>query len=97
MLSPRLALFWESRDTYPSVMPLAQLLPQIANLTCASEMQAMDDEWRRSPLCNLPADIAQEIGRDKFWSKLTVHTNVSDDTEFPLLPIFALQVLTLPH
>lgn len=51
----------------PSLMPLMQLLLRIV---APEQYQSIDDEWRRLPNFELPADVNVSDPADFFWGKL---------------------------
>lgn len=89
-LSPEEATSNQSRNIYPSILPLMQKLPRIVDNP--DDLQKIDDEWRLLPEVNkLPLYEISSLKTDEFWIK------IRDGTECKTLATFALNVLCLPH
>lgn len=94
ILNPIRALNTTSREAYPSIISLVSALPRVMPETQLEKLQALDDEWRRLPLVNLPVEISNE---DTFSGKLKKWENPCGEKEFAHLPQFALDALCLSH
>lgn len=65
-LSPATATDARPRAEYPSLLPLMRVLPRPTDLTDADRLQAIGDQWRRSPLVTLDEDT-KTVTVDEFW------------------------------
>lgn len=93
LLNPSKALTLNTREEFPSLVPVFELLP----LCCEGiDKQKIDDEWRNLPFYTFPENVLA-LSVDKFWS---FAMNVRSDDDIGLythLSKFFLNVLSLPH
>lgn len=71
VLDPTRAISQNERETTPSLLPLVLLLPRCTDLN-ESNLQKLDDEWRRLPnmIGFIPAEITETTEPDKFWHQV---------------------------
>uniref|UniRef100_H3AUD8 HAT C-terminal dimerisation domain-containing protein n=1 Tax=Latimeria chalumnae TaxID=7897 RepID=H3AUD8_LATCH len=93
-LTPKTALSIAERKKFPSIYPLAVVLPRL--ISSNDDIQTLDDEWRRLPLVakTLPDNIVNQQEPDIFWGELLHFEDNSGSTEFAHLSKFALLALT---
>lgn len=95
IFTPKNALDCSKRSSFPSLLPLAKLLPRCkGNLI---DMQVLDDEWRVLVFCKLPDEILKQKEADIFWGSLLKYKNENDEMPFYNLSRFILNILCLPH
>lgn len=82
------------KGTGPTLLPLMKSLPQICDLENTSQIQKIDDQWRK--LSNFE-DLPESTEIDVFFSNLRQVTDFSGEFIFPDLCNFVLSVLSLPH
>ncbi|KAJ8381342.1 hypothetical protein SKAU_G00021200 [Synaphobranchus kaupii] len=95
-LSPAIAIDAHSRALYPSLFPLMQTVPRILDMNDTDRVQAIDDEWRKMPLMNLPAS-SKEMDVDAFWYNALQMKDLGGEQVFKHLASFVLDVLVFPH
>lgn len=94
-ISPAIAID-ASRALYPSLFPLMQTVPRILDMKDTDHVQAIDDEWRKIPLMNLPASF-KEMDVDEFWYNALQMKDLGGAQVFKHLASFVLYVLVFPH
>lgn len=95
-LSPAIAIDAHSRALYPTLFPLMQTVPRILDMKDTDHVQAIDDEWRKMPLMNLPASF-KEMDVDEFWYNALQMKDLGGAQVFKHLASFVLDVLVFPH
>lgn len=96
-LSPAIAIDAHSRALYPSLFPLMQTVPRILDMKDTDHVQAINDEWRKMPLMNLPASF-KEMDVDEFWYNALQMKDLGSAKVFKHLASFVLDVhAQTPH
>jgi len=92
----------KSRDmnvhiSFPSMVPVLSLVPRIKAFFNDQEIQAIDDEWRKLPLVELPDDVTSIKSTESFWAKLMDIQNEEEEFIFRTLTKFVFYLFSLPH
>ena len=82
-----------SHTKFPSLVPLASNFPNIIPMT---QLQTLDDQWRRLSHVTLPFD-SDDMDPEEFWGRLDKITDGAGDAQFGVLCDFMQSMLCLPH
>ena len=78
---------------FPSLVPLASSFP---NIISESNLQQLDDEWRKLVIVTLPFE-AEDMEPEEFWGKLLEVKDGAGHTQFETSCNFMSSLLDLPH
>lgn len=82
-----------SHQNFPSLNPLALRFP---NLIQQSDLQQLNNEWRRLLFTELLFSY-ESMPVDEFWGKLTRIANGAEEQQFATVSKFMKGLLVLPH
>ena len=82
-----------SHAKFPSLVLLAVHFP---NIIPESQLQTLDNQWRKLSYVNLPFD-SEDMDPEEFWGCLNKITDGTGDTQFGTLCEFMQSLLCLPH
>ncbi|CAH1115296.1 unnamed protein product [Psylliodes chrysocephalus] len=77
-----------------TLLPLITSLPQICDPQNTTQLQKIDDQWRKLKHFE---DLPESTEIDEFFHKLSQATDYNGELIFPDLCNFVLSVLSLPH
>jgi len=82
-----------SHSKFPSLVPLASKFP---NIIAQSELQQLDNQWRKHSLVTLPFD-SENMDPEVFWGRLKKVSDGAGAIQFDVLCTFMQSLLCLPH
>ena len=79
-----------ARAEFLSLSPLAQKFPNWVNDGNVTNVQQLDDEWKRMAFTELPFDYNGMV-IDEFWAKVGALTDGTEQQQFPNLSAFSYE------
>uniref|UniRef100_A0A1X7VXS2 HAT C-terminal dimerisation domain-containing protein n=1 Tax=Amphimedon queenslandica TaxID=400682 RepID=A0A1X7VXS2_AMPQE len=83
----------DCQSKFPSLVPLVASFP---NIIKESQIQQLDNEWRKLAIETLPFN-KEGMEPEEFWGKLLEVKNGAGETQFSVLCHFMGNMLSLPH